>query len=69
VPPCLAIKLRVCFRNHSLSRLRCSGVASAYGWVTVLLYCLWLNKHIQYSNKGQPWIEEGSNYSKFILFI
>jgi hypothetical protein len=29
-----------------LSRLRCSGVASTYGWVTILLYCLWKNKHI-----------------------
>jgi hypothetical protein len=40
--------LLVCFWNHSLSRLRCSGVASAYGWVTILLYCLWLNEHIHY---------------------
>jgi hypothetical protein len=32
----------------SLSRLRCSGVASAYGWVTILLYCLWLNEHTYY---------------------
>jgi hypothetical protein len=23
-------------------------VASAYGWVTILLYCLWLNEHIHY---------------------
>jgi hypothetical protein len=23
-----------------LARLRCSGVASAYGWVTIFLYCL-----------------------------
>jgi hypothetical protein len=23
-------------------------VASAYGWVTILLYCLWLNDHIHY---------------------
>jgi hypothetical protein len=38
--------LLVRFHNHSLSRLRCSGVASAYGWVTILLYCLWLNEHI-----------------------
>jgi hypothetical protein len=45
---CLAIKPRVYFHNHSLSRLRCSGVASAYGWVTILLYCLWLNGHIHY---------------------
>jgi hypothetical protein len=22
------------------------------GWVTILLYCLWLNEHIQYSNKA-----------------
>jgi hypothetical protein len=29
-----------------LSRLRCSGVASAYGWVEILLYCLWKNEHI-----------------------
>jgi hypothetical protein len=40
--------LFVCFRNHSLSRLRCLGVTSAYGWVTILLYCLWLNEHIHY---------------------
>jgi hypothetical protein len=40
--------LLACFQNHSLSSLRCSGVASAYGWVTILLYCLWLNKHIHY---------------------
>ena len=45
---CLAIKPRVCFQNNSLSRLRCLGVASAYGWVTILLYCLWLNEHIHY---------------------
>jgi hypothetical protein len=44
--------LLVCFRNHSLSRLRCSGVASAYGWVTILLYCLWLNEHIHYFLTG-----------------
>jgi hypothetical protein len=29
-----------------LLRLRCSRVASAYFWVTILLYCLWKNKHI-----------------------
>jgi hypothetical protein len=23
-------------------------VASAYGWVTILLYCLWLNEHTYY---------------------
>jgi hypothetical protein len=23
-------------------------VASIYGWVTILLYCLWLNEHIYY---------------------
>jgi hypothetical protein len=23
-------------------------VASAYGWVTISLYCLWLNEHIHY---------------------
>ena len=45
---CLAIYPRVCFQNDSLSRLRCSGVASIYGWVTILLYCLWLNEHIHY---------------------
>jgi hypothetical protein len=27
-------------------RLRCLGVASAYGWVTIMLYCLWENEHI-----------------------
>jgi hypothetical protein len=32
--------LLVFFWNHSLSRLRYSVVASAYGWVTILLYCL-----------------------------
>ena len=40
--------LLVFFRNHSLSRLKCSGVASTYGWVTILLYCLWLNEQIHY---------------------
>jgi hypothetical protein len=40
--------LLVCLQNHSLSRLRCSGVASAYGWVKIFLYCLWLNEHIYY---------------------
>jgi hypothetical protein len=40
--------LLVCLHNHSLSRLRFSGVALAYGWVTILLYCLWLNEHIHY---------------------
>jgi hypothetical protein len=40
--------LLVCFRNNSLSRLRCSGVTSDYGWVTILLYYLWLNEHIYY---------------------
>jgi hypothetical protein len=39
--PLLDIRPRVCFRNYSLSRLRCLGVASAYGWVTIFLYCLW----------------------------
>jgi hypothetical protein len=37
---CLAIKPRFCFQNLSLSRLRCLGVASAYRWVKILLYCL-----------------------------
>ena len=23
-------------------------MASAYGWVTILLYCLWFNEHIHY---------------------
>jgi hypothetical protein len=46
----LAIRPRVCFQNYSLSRLRCSGVALAYGWVTILLYCLWLNEHTYFSN-------------------
>ena len=48
VSTCLSIKPSFCFRNHSLSRLRCSGVASSYGWVTILLYCLWLNEHTYY---------------------
>ena len=48
----LATRPRVCFQNHSLSRLRCSGVALAYGWVTILLYCLWLNKHTYYFLTG-----------------
>jgi hypothetical protein len=29
-----------------LLRLRCSGVASTYGWVTILLYCLLKKEHI-----------------------
>jgi hypothetical protein len=44
--------LLVCFQNHSLSKLRCLGVALAYGWVTILLYCLWLNEHIHYFLTG-----------------
>jgi hypothetical protein len=47
----LAIRPRVYFQNYSMSRLRCSRVASAYGWVTKLLYCLWLNEHTYISNK------------------
>jgi hypothetical protein len=52
VSPCLDINPRVFFQNNSLSRLRCSGVASAYGWVTILLYYLWLNEHIHYFLTG-----------------
>jgi hypothetical protein len=40
--------LLVCLWNHSLSRLSFSRVASTYGWVTILLYCLWLNRNIHY---------------------
>ena len=47
-PPLFGYLAQGCFQNDSLSRLRCLGVASAYGWVTILLYCLWLNKHIHY---------------------
>jgi hypothetical protein len=48
--PLLSIRPRVCFHNYSLLRLRCSRVASAYGWVTILLYCLWLNENTYFSN-------------------
>jgi hypothetical protein len=34
---CLAIYPRVFFQNDSLSRLRCLGVALAYGWVTIVI--------------------------------
>jgi hypothetical protein len=44
----LAIRPRVFFWNHPMSRLSCSGVASSYVWVAILLYCLWLNEHIYY---------------------
>jgi len=37
-----------------LSGLRWSGVASAYGWVTILLYCLWWNEHTYFSKKHSP---------------
>ena len=46
----LAIRHRLFFQNYSLLRLRCPGMASAYGWVTILLYFLWLNKHTYFSN-------------------
>jgi hypothetical protein len=26
------------------------GGIRVYGWVTILLYCLWLNEHIHFSN-------------------
>ena len=29
-------------------------MASAYGWVTILLYCLWLNEHIYYLKHIHP---------------
>jgi hypothetical protein len=44
----LDIRPRVCFQNYSLSRLRCSRVASTYGWVIILLYFLSLNDHTYY---------------------
>ena len=53
---CLAIQTRACFLNDSLSRLRCSGVVSTYGWVTILLYCIWLNDHTYFSNRWSIWI-------------
>jgi hypothetical protein len=46
--PLLVIGTRVFFHNYSLSRLRCSRVASTYVWVTILLYCLWLNENTYY---------------------
>ena len=30
------------------TKVKVLGVASSYGWVTILLYCLWLNEHIRY---------------------
>jgi hypothetical protein len=27
------------------------GGISAYGWVTILLYCLWLNEHTHFINR------------------
>jgi hypothetical protein len=26
------------------------GGINAYGWVTILLYCLWLNEHTHFTN-------------------
>jgi hypothetical protein len=46
--PRLAISPKVFIQNYSLSMLRCSGVASAYGWVKILLYYPWLNEHTYY---------------------
>ena len=43
--------LLVCFWNHSLSRLRCSGVASAYGWVTIVILFMVKRAHPLYSNR------------------
>jgi hypothetical protein len=51
---CLAIQSRVCFRNDSLSRLRCSGVASAYGWVTIVIFSMVKRAHPLYSNSYEP---------------
>jgi hypothetical protein len=30
------------------------GGISAYGWVTILLYCLWLNEHTHFTNMLYP---------------
>ena len=47
--PWMAFGPRVCFQNYSLFQgLGCSGVASAYGWVTIFLYLIWLNEHTYY---------------------
>jgi hypothetical protein len=51
-PFCLAIQSRVYFRNDSLSRLRCSGVASAYGWVTIVILSMVKQAHPLYSNRS-----------------
>jgi hypothetical protein len=48
---CLAIYPRVYFWNDSLSRLRCSRVASSYGWVTILILSVVKRAHPLYSNK------------------
>ena len=46
-----AIQPRVCFQNDSLSRLRCSRVASAYGWVTIVILSMVKRAHPLYSNR------------------
>jgi hypothetical protein len=48
---CLVIQSRVFFRNDSLSRLRCSGLASAYGWVTIMILYMVKQEHPLYSNR------------------
>jgi hypothetical protein len=47
---CLAIQPRVCFQNDSMSKLRYSGVASAYGWVTIVILSMVKREHPSYSN-------------------
>jgi hypothetical protein len=48
---CLAIQSRVFFRNDSLSRLRCSRVALAYGWVTIVILSMVKRAHPLYSKR------------------
>ena len=63
---CLAMQLRFFFRNDSLSRLRCSWVASAYGWVKILLYWLQLNVHTYFSNIIFP-LKNTSNILGYLI--
>jgi hypothetical protein len=46
----LAIGFKVCFSRIILS-VKVKGARGwlrAYGWVTILLYCLWKNEHISF---------------------
>jgi hypothetical protein len=38
------------------------GGICAYGWVTILLYCLWLNEHTHFSNNRYSQDLEDNNY-------